>query len=64
VDSASIQQNGIASNVFSFKVTTTGTNSNMTLAPNLLNLSLGDTHSIQALSSAGQPIVGAADSLD
>jgi uncharacterized protein YjdB len=30
----------------------------VTLVPNLLNLAVGDTHTIQALNAAGQPVTG------
>ncbi len=52
---ARIQQNGVWSNARSFTVP--GGNG-LTLSPNLLNMVVGDTHTIQALSSAGQPVTG------
>jgi hypothetical protein len=53
-----IQQNAAASNALSFTVTTTGSGNGLTLAPNLFNMAVGDTHTIQALSAAGQPVTG------
>jgi hypothetical protein len=47
-----IQQNGVWSNALSFTVPTTGGNA-VTLAPNLMNLSVGDTHVIEVLNSTG-----------
>jgi hypothetical protein len=52
---ARIQQNGEWSNARSFTVP--GGNG-LTLSPNLLNMVVGDTHTIQALSSAGQSVTG------
>ena len=43
------------SNAVRFTVPVSGGN---TLAPNLLNLVVGDTHTIQALNPAGQPVTG------
>ncbi len=52
---ARIQQSGFLSNAMGFMVPggTTGT-----LVPNLLNMVVGDTHTIQALGSNNQPITG------
>jgi hypothetical protein len=52
---ARIQQNGVWSNAVAFTVPSA---SNITLVPNLLNMVVGDTHTIQALNSAGQSITG------
>ena len=52
---ARIKQNGVWSNAVAFTVPVSGGN---TLAPNLLNLVVGDTHTIQALNPAGQPVTG------
>jgi len=55
---ARIQQNGAWSNAVTFTVPAPGGSNGMTLAPNVLNLVVGDTHTIQALSAAGQPVTG------
>jgi len=52
---AEVQQNGVLSNTKAFTVTSA---SPVTLLPNLLNLVVGDTHTIQAVNSAGQPVTG------
>jgi hypothetical protein len=52
---ARIQQNGAWSNALPFAVPATGGN---TLVPSLLNMSVGDTHTIQALNAAGLPLAG------
>ncbi len=52
---ARIQQNGVWSNAVAFTVPAPNGN---TLVPNLLNLVVGDTHTIQALNAAGQPVTG------
>jgi hypothetical protein len=54
---ARIQQNGVWSKAFAFTVTG-GTGSGVTIVPNLLNMVVGDTHTIQALGSNGQPLTG------
>ena len=53
---ARIQQNGIWSNAIGFTVPVSG--SSVTLVPNMLNLVVGDTHTIQALGSNGQSVTG------
>jgi hypothetical protein len=53
-----IQQNGVQSNSKTFTVPVPGGGTAMTLLPNLLNMVVGDTHPIQALSAAGQSITG------
>ena len=50
-----VQQNGVSSNAWPFTVTG-GTAT--TVTPNLLNMVVGDTHTIQALDSSSQPITG------
>jgi hypothetical protein len=55
---ARIQQNGVWSNAVTFTVPAPGGSNGMTLAPNVLNLVVGDTHTIQALSAAGQSVTG------
>ncbi len=52
---ACIQQNGAWSNALAFTVPA---EDGVTLMPSLLNLMVGDTHAIQALSAAGQPVTG------
>ena len=54
---ARIQQNGVWSNALSFVVNGSG-GSAAKLAPNLLNILMGDTRTIQALNAAGQPLTG------
>ncbi len=49
-----MQQNGALSNAVTFTVPGGG----LTLEPNILNMGVGDTHTIQALSTAGQPVTG------
>jgi hypothetical protein len=55
---ARIQQNGAWSNAIGFIVPVAGGSN--TLAPSMLNMVVGDTHTIQALSAAGQPATGLA----
>ncbi len=50
-----IQQSGTWSNAVGFTVSSSN---GVTLVPNLLNMVVGDTHTIQALSPAGQPVTG------
>ncbi len=50
-----VQQNSVWSNALAFTVPG---GSSLTLAPNLLNLAVGDVHPIQALNSSGQPVTG------
>jgi len=52
---ARIQQNGVWSNALAFTVPA---ENGVTLMPSVLNLMVGDTHAIQALSAAGQPVTG------
>ena len=52
---ARVQQNGSWSNATGFTVPASGGNA---LAPQLLNLVVGDTHTIQALNAAAQPVTG------
>jgi uncharacterized protein affecting Mg2+/Co2+ transport len=52
---ARVQQNGVWSNALAFTVPS---ENGVTLMPSLLNLMVGDTHAIQALSAAGQPVTG------
>jgi hypothetical protein len=52
---ARIRQNGVWSNAVPFTVP--GGNA-MKLTPNLLNLVVGETHAIRAISGAGQPVAG------
>lgn len=52
---ARIQQNGAWSNAVGFTVPASGGN---TVVPSMLNMVVGDTRTIQALNSAGQPVTG------
>jgi hypothetical protein len=52
-----IQQNGVWSNALSFTVPVLSGTA-VTLVPNLMNLSVGDTRTIQALGSSGQSVTG------
>jgi IPT/TIG domain len=52
------QQNGTTSNSLRFVVPTSGTGNSDTLVPSLLNLLVGQTRTIQALSPAGTPVTG------
>jgi hypothetical protein len=54
---ASIQQNGVTSNAKAFTVPSSGGTA-VTLVPNVLNMAVGDTHTIQALGSTGQSVTG------
>jgi hypothetical protein len=54
---ARVQQNGILSNAVAFTVLGP-TGSVATLAPNLMNMIVGDTRPVQALNSSGQPVTG------
>jgi hypothetical protein len=51
-----VQQNGAWSNTLPFTVP--GAGAAARLAPNLLNMAVGDTHTIQALNAAGKPVTG------
>ena len=53
---ARIQQNGASSNAIAFTVPAAG--GNITLVPSLLNLVVGDTHTVQAVNASGQPVTG------
>jgi len=56
---ARIQQNGMWSNAFGFKVPVTGGGGSVaSLSPSLINMAVGDTHVIQASNAAGQPVTG------
>jgi hypothetical protein len=50
----SIQQNGLLSNAKAFTVPVSGGNG-VTLVPNVLNMVVGDTHTIQALKRIASP---------
>ncbi len=52
---ARIQQNGAWSNALAFTVPAAN---GVTLMPSMINMMVGDTHAIQALSAAGQPVTG------
>ena len=52
---ARIEQNGAWSNALAFTVPADNA---VTLMPSVLNMMVGDTHPIQALSAAGQPVTG------
>jgi hypothetical protein len=54
---ARIQQNGVWTKAFAFTVTG-GSGRSVALVPNLLNMVVGDTHTIEALGSNGQPLTG------
>ncbi|HME05419.1 MAG TPA: IPT/TIG domain-containing protein [Bryobacteraceae bacterium] len=56
---ARVQQNGVWSNAFGFTVPASGGGGSVTsLSPSLINMAVGDTHSIQASNAAGQPVTG------
>jgi hypothetical protein len=54
---ARVEQNGVWSNALSFTVPSGG-GSALTIAPNLLNLVVGQTQNIQALNPSGQEVTG------
>ena len=54
---ARIKQNNVWSNAITFTVSGSG-GSTLTIVPNLLNLVVGETHTIQALDQNGQPVTG------
>ena len=54
---ARVEQNGVWSNSLSFTVPSSG-GSALTIVPNMMNLVVGETHTIQALNSSGQPVTG------
>ena len=54
---ARVQQGGILSNALTFTVLGSGSTA-VTMAPNLLNMVVGDRRTIQALSAASQPVTG------
>jgi hypothetical protein len=54
---ASVQQNGVWSNAVPFVVPVAGGN---TVTPAVLNLVVGETHTIQAVGTNGQPVTGLA----
>ena len=55
---ARIQQGSASSNAVAFTVVAPGGGNPVTLEPNLINMVVGDTHKIQALSPTGQPVTG------
>ncbi len=56
---ARVQQNGVWSNAFGFTVPSSGGGGSATiLSPSLINMAVGDTHTIQASNAAGQPVTG------
>jgi hypothetical protein len=55
---SAVQQNGVWSNSLSFIVPVSGGGASNTITPAMLNVVVGDTHTIQALSTAGQPVTG------
>ncbi len=54
---AKIEQNGVWSNAVAFTVPTSSANA-LTIVPNVLNLVVGQTHTIQALNASNQPVTG------
>jgi len=52
-----IEQNGVWSNAVTFTVPNSDANA-ATIVPNMLNLVVGETHTIQALNASGQPVMG------
>jgi len=54
---AKIQQNGVWSNAINFSVPASGGGGN-TVVPSVINMVVGDTHTIQALNSSSQPVTG------
>jgi uncharacterized protein YjdB len=52
-----VEQNGVLSNAISFTVPTSGGNA-VTMIPNVLNLVVGQTQTIQALNASSQPVTG------
>jgi len=54
---ARVRKNGVWSNARAFTVTAPGADAT-TLTPSLINMVVGETHKIQATSSAGQPVTG------
>ncbi len=52
-----VEQNGVLSNALSFTVPTSGGNA-VTLIPNMLNLMVGQTQTLQALDANSQPVAG------
>jgi len=52
-----IEQNGVFSNAITFTIPTSGGNA-VTLVPNILNLVVGQTQTIQALNTSGQSVTG------
>ena len=55
---AHIQQNGAWSNALSFTVPPPGGGTGNTLVPVMLNMVVGDTHTIQALNPSSHPVTG------
>jgi hypothetical protein len=54
---ARIQQNGVWSNAETFTVPSSGGNA-LTIVPNLFNLVMGETKTVQALNASSQPVTG------
>lgn len=54
---ARIQQNGVWSNAETFTVPSSGSNA-LTIVPNLLNMVIGETKTVQALNASSQPVTG------
>ncbi len=52
-----VEQNGVLSNAISFTVPSSSGNA-VTLVPNMLNLVVGQTQTIQALNASNQPVTG------
>ncbi len=58
---ARVQQNGVGSNALGFTVPANGPGgTTMTVEPAMINMVVGDTHTIQAFSSTGQAVTGLA----
>jgi IPT/TIG domain/Beta-propeller repeat len=53
-----VQQNGLTSNALRFVVPTQGNGNAVTLSPSLLNLLVGQTQTVQALSPTGTEVTG------
>ncbi len=55
---AQATQNSVLSNAINFSVPNSGTATTVLLTPNLLNMVVGDTHTLQALNSSGTTLQG------
>jgi regulation of enolase protein 1 (concanavalin A-like superfamily) len=55
---AQATQNSVLSNTINFSVPSSGTTTTVLLTPNLLNMVVGDTHTLQALNSSGSTLQG------